>query len=154
QPKAAQRYLARRGRGPAAGAIEVTRLALNGIELNVEVTGNGAPLLLLHGFTGDVTTWEPLLDAWSGFRVIRVDIIGHGKSDCPAEPERDAMAPAVADLLSLLDQLGVDKYTLLGYSMGGRLALHLALAAPHRLSGLVLESASPGIESVEERAAR
>jgi 2-succinyl-6-hydroxy-2,4-cyclohexadiene-1-carboxylate synthase len=65
------------------------------------------------------------------------------------------MADAVADLVSLLDDhLYLEKVALLGYSMGGRLALHFAIAHPERLWALVLESASPGIESEEERRAR
>ena len=64
------------------------------------------------------------------------------------------MAHAVADLLALLDHLGIERTALLGYSMGGRVALHFALAAPERLSALVLESASPGIADPQERAAR
>jgi 2-succinyl-6-hydroxy-2,4-cyclohexadiene-1-carboxylate synthase len=64
------------------------------------------------------------------------------------------MTHATADLLGLLDQRGVERFDLLGYSMGGRVALHLALAAPERVSRLVLESASPGIADAVERAER
>jgi hypothetical protein len=85
----------------------VTRIAVNGIELNVEVAGEGAPLLLLHGFTGDTSTWSPFLDAWPGHRLIMVDIIGHGRSDAPADSERYSMTHAVADLVALLDRLDV-----------------------------------------------
>jgi 2-succinyl-6-hydroxy-2,4-cyclohexadiene-1-carboxylate synthase len=132
----------------------VTRVVVNGIELNVEVSGSGPDLLLLHGFTGAFSTWEPLLPRLTSFRVLRLDVIGHGASDSPKDPERYSMAHAVDDSLALLEELEVDRFGLLGYSMGGRLALHLALAAPHRLWGLVLESASPGIEAAGERAAR
>jgi 2-succinyl-6-hydroxy-2,4-cyclohexadiene-1-carboxylate synthase len=132
----------------------MSRVEVNGISLNLEVSGSGYPLLLLHGFTGDLTTWDPFLDAWSGFRLVRVDIIGHGKSDSPADPKRYSMQHAVDDLIALLDKLGIEETAVLGYSMGGRLALHLALAAPGRLWGLVLESASPGIADPKERKAR
>jgi 2-succinyl-6-hydroxy-2,4-cyclohexadiene-1-carboxylate synthase len=132
----------------------MTRLAVNGIELNVEVTGQGPALLLLHGFTGNIETWEPLLNAWGPFRRIRVDIIGHGASDAPDDVGRYSMEAAVADLLALLDHFGVQETAVVGYSMGGRLALHLALAAPERIWALVLEGASPGIADEEERQAR
>jgi 2-succinyl-6-hydroxy-2,4-cyclohexadiene-1-carboxylate synthase len=132
----------------------VTPLLVNGVHLNVEVSGEGPALLLLHGFTGDVSTWEPFFDRWASFKLIRVDVIGHGRSDSPSEPARYSMAHAVEDLLAILDQLGVRQTALLGYSMGGRLALHIALAAPERLWALVLESASPGIADPKERKAR
>jgi 2-succinyl-6-hydroxy-2,4-cyclohexadiene-1-carboxylate synthase len=132
----------------------VSRVEVNGISLNVEVSGEGPSLLLLHGFTGDLTTWDPFLDAWSGFRLVRVDIVGHGKSDSPADPERYSMEHAVEDLIALLDKLAIKETAVLGYSMGGRLALHLALAAPERLWALILESASPGIADPQECKAR
>ena len=86
-----------------------------------------------------------------------VDLLGHGDSDCPADPRRYRMESCVEDLVSLLDRLGIRRAAVLGYSMGGRVALHLALSAsggPERLWALVLESASPGIEDVSDRAAR
>lgn len=132
----------------------MSQIAVNGIKLNVEVSGQGPPLLLLHGFTGSTVVWQPFLEDWPDFRLIRVDVIGHGLSDCPVDASRYSMTQAVADLVAVLDHLGVQRTALLGYSMGGRLALHFALAAPQRLAALVLESASAGIESEPERAAR
>jgi 2-succinyl-6-hydroxy-2,4-cyclohexadiene-1-carboxylate synthase len=131
----------------------VTRVAVNGIELNVEAAGEGRPLLLLHGFTGDVSSWS-FLAGLEGVTRIAVDIIGHGNSDSPATPERYSMAHAVRDLEAVLDACGVDKATVLGYSMGGRLALHFALDTPHRVEALILESASPGLEDPRERDSR
>jgi 2-succinyl-6-hydroxy-2,4-cyclohexadiene-1-carboxylate synthase len=130
------------------------RIATNGIFLNVEVTGDGQIVLMLHGFTRDSRAWEPVLAALEGFRLVRVDLIGHGKSDAPEDPARYRMACAVEDLLALLHHLHVEQYALIGYSLGGRVALHLAAAAPDRLSALVVESASPGIEDPAQRGAR
>src|SRR3989304_5185055 len=134
----------------------MTRLLVNGIHLNVEVSGpaDATALMLLHGFTGDATTWEPFLDAWLSIQTIRVDLIGPGRSDSPADPARYAMAHAVQALLAVLDPLGVERAAVLGYSMGGRVALHLSIAAPERSSALIVESASPGIEDDAQRAAR
>jgi 2-succinyl-6-hydroxy-2,4-cyclohexadiene-1-carboxylate synthase len=135
----------------------VSRVVVNGVGYNVEVSGSGPALLLLHGFTGDVTTWDPFVvpgGAFEGFTAIRVDVIGHGGTDSPEDAERYTMTCAVADLVAILDRLGFEKVALLGYSMGGRLALHLALAAPQRFSAFVFESASPGIRNEEERASR
>ena len=132
----------------------MSRVATNGIFLNVEVTGDGPIVLMLHGFTRDARAWEPVLPALDGYRVVRVDLIGHGKSDAPEDPSRYTMAHAVEDLTALLHHLSVDKYALVGYSLGGRVGLHLATAAPERLWALVIESASAGIEDPAQRAAR
>ena len=132
----------------------MSRVAVNGVCLNVQVTGEGPAVLLLHGFTGSAANWAPFLEAWQGFTLVAPDLLGHGASECPADPGRYAMERCVEDLLALLDRLSVGRAAVVGYSMGGRLALHLALAAPDRLWALVLESASPGIDDPTERAAR
>jgi 2-succinyl-6-hydroxy-2,4-cyclohexadiene-1-carboxylate synthase len=132
----------------------MTRIAVNGIYLNVEVTGDGPILVLLHGFTRDARAWEPVLAALEGYRVVRIDLIGHGKSDAPASASRYSMAHAVEDITALFHHLHIDKAALLGYSLGGRVALHLASAAPDCLWALIAESASAGIEDPEARRAR
>ncbi|OGO50508.1 MAG: 2-succinyl-6-hydroxy-2,4-cyclohexadiene-1-carboxylate synthase [Chloroflexi bacterium RBG_16_68_14] len=132
----------------------MTRVAVNGMHLNVEVRGEGPALLLLHGFTGSGATWTPHLEAWEGFTTVAVDLLGHGQSDCPPDPARYRMERCVEDLTVLLDELGIRRAVVLGYSMGGRVALHLALHAPERLWALVLESASAGIEDAAEREER
>ena len=132
----------------------MTRVAVNGIELNVEESGDGPALVLLHGFTGDMTTWDPFLNLWPGYTKVCFDIIGHGKSDSPADPTRYTMDHAVNDILDVLDEMQIGSFLLLGYSMGGRLALHIAMTEPDRVWALMLASASPGIEDEGERAAR
>lgn len=128
---------------------------VNGLDLYVERAGAGRPLLLLHGFTGSADEWAGLTPALAGRReVIAVDLLGHGRSAAPDEAARYTMERCVADLLALLDELGVGQAELLGYSMGGRVALQLAAAAPERVGALILESASPGIADPAERAAR
>jgi 2-succinyl-6-hydroxy-2,4-cyclohexadiene-1-carboxylate synthase len=132
----------------------MTRVAVNGIALNVEDEGAGPALMLLHGFTGDVSTWQPLLAALPGFRTVRVDLIGHGRSDAPDDPQRYSLENAASDLAAVLDALGIERTAVLGYSLGGRVALQLAVEQPQRLWALALESASPGIASATERGAR
>jgi 2-succinyl-6-hydroxy-2,4-cyclohexadiene-1-carboxylate synthase len=130
-------------------------IQIDDIELHVERQGGGPPLLLLHGFTGSAAEWGGLAPRLAPLReVIAVDLIGHGRSSAPADPARYTMEHCVVDLLALLDELGHERVELLGYSMGGRVALHLAAAAPGRVRSLILESASPGIEDEAERAAR
>jgi 2-succinyl-6-hydroxy-2,4-cyclohexadiene-1-carboxylate synthase len=128
-------------------------VTINGIAYYVECRGASTPLLLLHGFTGSSATWAPHVAAWPA-RTIAVDLPGHGQTDAPTDPARYRMAATVADLIALLDQLGVERAHILGYSMGGRVALHLAAAHPERVATLILESASPGLATQAERDAR
>jgi len=131
------------------------RIQVNGVHYHVETAGEGAALLLLHGFTGSASTWRPFLPSWSRrFRVIAVDVLGHGQSDAPLNPTRYSTECAVSDLAQLLDQLEVRQAHLLGYSMGGRLALSFAMVQPERVRSLILESSSPGLGTAEERAER
>ncbi len=130
----------------------MTRIPVNGIELNVRRMGNGPALLLLHGFTGSGATWQPF--DWPEYETVAVDLPGHGDSDKPASAGRYRMERCLEDLVSLLTELGIERAAVLGYSMGGRVALHLALHEPERLWALVIESASPGIENEAERAER
>jgi 2-succinyl-6-hydroxy-2,4-cyclohexadiene-1-carboxylate synthase len=117
--------------------------------------GEGRAALLLHGFTGSKESWQPLADRLAVFqRVIVVDLLGHGESSAPADPVRYQMAQCSADLAKVLDGLQLHEVDLLGYSMGGRLALHFALHHPERVRSLVLESASPGLESEADRQVR
>ena len=111
-------------------------------------------VVFLHGFMGAGDDWREVAEALErDFHCIAVDLPGHGAST--GRPEAAyAMEGAAAALLELLDGLGIGRCALVGYSMGGRLALHIALHHPERVRRLVLESASPGLEEEVERAAR
>jgi 2-succinyl-6-hydroxy-2,4-cyclohexadiene-1-carboxylate synthase len=130
------------------------RIEAAGITLNVDERGEGRPLLALHGFTGGASTWRALAEALPDVRVVAVDLIGQGESDAPGDERRYAMEHAATDIVAVLDALEIERAALLGYSMGGRVALQAALAAPERFEALLLESASPGIADAGERAAR
>jgi 2-succinyl-6-hydroxy-2,4-cyclohexadiene-1-carboxylate synthase len=128
---------------------------LNGLDFHVEIEGHGPPLLLLHGFTGSARAWDTIRSVLATHAtVIALDLIGHGQSARPADPARYTFDWATRDLLALLDALDLRTVDLLGYSMGGRLALHFAVKAPDRVRTLFLESASPGIQDAAERRAR
>ena len=121
----------------------------------VNQKGHGTALLLLHGFTGSVETWSPFMPVFGEeSHVVAVDLLGHGRSAAPTNPLRYRMDWCVRDLLSLLDQLNLDQIDVLGYSMGGRVALQLAAAAPSHVRSLMLESASPGLASATAREER
>ena len=117
-------------------------------------------MLLLHGFTGSSRSWgDGLVDALAsaGLEPVMVDLPGHGRHGGETEPARFTLERVFADLEAAAaptraaDREPVD---LLGYSMGGRLALAYAARHPERVRRLVLESASPGLPAEEERAAR
>ncbi len=131
------------------------RAKTSGHVYHVISAGTGSRLLLLHGFTGSAESWRPLLPGLAQeFQLVCPDILGHGKSDKPRDAASYRMEAAAADMVDLLDQLGVETAHLLGYSMGGRLAVFLALAYPQRFRSLVLESASPGLADGAERGRR
>lgn len=105
-------------------------------------------VLLLHGFTHTGHSWEPVREALGdGHPSIAPDIRGHGSA---ADRRPVALNPVLDDL----SEAAPESVVLAGYSMGGRLALHLALARPRRIQRLVLVGASPGIADPPEREAR
>ena len=126
----------------------------DGRHLSVAVTGEGPDLFLLHGFSGSAESWGKVVEDLSGWRrVIRLDLLGHGRSDKPREAARYRMDEVVEDVCEVMDgrALPVD---VLGYSMGARVALALATRHPRRVRRLILESGSPGLSTEAERKAR
>lgn len=109
-------------------------------------------IVFLHGFTGSVSTWDDVMAALNDrFRMIAVDLTGHGKTAIPDQVSRFQMAEQLADLDALFRALAITNFTLVGYSMGGRIALAYTQEYPERVKTLVLESASPGLKTAEER---
>ncbi|OZI10552.1 2-succinyl-6-hydroxy-2,4-cyclohexadiene-1-carboxylate synthase [Bacillaceae bacterium SAS-127] len=130
-------------------------LMIHDCRYRYEVIGSGEPLLLLHGFTGDHTTWaDTVVLLQKEYQCVVVDLLGHGQSSCPDDPSRYDIQLVARDLKELMGKLSFERFHLLGYSMGGRLALTLAVLFPEAVQSVVLESASPGLKTEEERAAR
>ena len=128
---------------------------LGGAHLNAVQSGTRQPVVALHGFTGSTATWERFaVPAREKCTLLAVDLLGHGESDAPESPEHYAFDRFIDGLEELLEHLGLHRVCWLGYSLGGRVALGVALALPHRTAALVLESASPGLATAEERVAR
>ncbi|MBY6188037.1 2-succinyl-6-hydroxy-2,4-cyclohexadiene-1-carboxylate synthase [Marinobacter hydrocarbonoclasticus] len=118
--------------------------------------GQGAPMVLLHGFLGDHNDWPEALG--EHFDCLALDLPGHGLSQSVELQQRPAFDEVVQRLLETLAYQGVARFHLLGYSLGGRLALalahHLSQHTPNRLLSLTLESAHPGLLSETEKAER
>jgi 2-succinyl-6-hydroxy-2,4-cyclohexadiene-1-carboxylate synthase len=108
------------------------------------------PLILLHGFGGTHRTWDRVIAHLDPqrYRPLALDLPGHGKAAGDRGPTTLTMC--VEAVLAA----GPERFALGGYSMGGRIALHVALTAPERLTHLILVSSSPGIDDAHARAAR
>ncbi|MCT7954825.1 2-succinyl-6-hydroxy-2,4-cyclohexadiene-1-carboxylate synthase [Laspinema palackyanum] len=112
-------------------------------------------ILFLHGFMGRGDNfWEIIETLSDKFCCVTVDLPGHGKTRILGGNECYQMSHTAQGLIELLNELGIGWCYLLGYSMGGRLALYLTLHFPERFEKVILESASPGLSSAEGRSQR
>lgn len=127
-------------------------LTIRGVLYHLRTKGSGPPVLLLHGFTGSTNTWEPILPYLSDeYTWIAIDLLGHGKTESPLSSDRYHMEDQVEDINEIRKTLGYKYIHLLGYSMGGRVALSYAVTYQEMVISLILESSSPGLQSAEER---
>ena len=121
----------------------------------VHVRGAGPALLLVHGFTGRATSWGAHATTFArGFRVVAPDLPGHGGSHVPVDPRCASVERSADDLAEILERLDAVPAHVVGYSLGARIALRLAIAHPGVVRRLVLESPSAGLATERERAAR
>jgi pimeloyl-ACP methyl ester carboxylesterase len=110
---------------------------IDGVRIHYQEKGVGTPLVLLHGFTSSTYSWKDVFEPLSrNFRVITVDLKGFGFS---GKPDGDYTRRAQAQLVAhFLDHLKIEKAWIGGNSMGGEVALNVALANPQRVAGLIL----------------
>ncbi|MFN6519129.1 MAG: 2-succinyl-6-hydroxy-2,4-cyclohexadiene-1-carboxylate synthase [Nostoc sp. CreGUA01] len=112
-------------------------------------------ILFLHGFMGNIDEFEEAIELLSDeFSYLTLDLPGHGKTQVLGRDEYYTMPNTAQAIINLLDKLKIAKCFLVGYSMGGRLALYLALHFPERFFKVVLESASSGLATAPERLER
>ena len=113
------------------------QLARTGIRVRVLAHGSGPPLVLLHGVSLSAAVWAPLFSALSGWRVVSVDLPGHGLSD-PVRYRRGEVRRDAHELIDdIFDGLELDEAPVLGHSLGGMFALWHVAAGAGRISGLV-----------------
>jgi pimeloyl-ACP methyl ester carboxylesterase len=125
------------------------RVRVKDIDIHYQQRGEGPDLVLIHGITGDMSTWylQVMPALAKEFRVTAYDLRGHGYSDVTASGYTSAHM--AADLCALLDGLGIERAHLVGHSFGGTIALHCAGLYPERVASLVLgEPMVPALQSL------
>ncbi len=121
----------------------------NGVKIHFEDQGNGDPVILVHGFASSaqhnwgVTGWYPTLTPH--FRVIALDCRGHGQSDKPHDVKAYDGTTMEDDVTRLMDHLGIERALLMGYSMGGRIAMGLLARQAPRFRAVVLGGIGAGM---------
>jgi 3-oxoadipate enol-lactonase len=122
-------------------------VALNGARIHYVRSGQGFPLLFIHAGIADSRMWEPQAAAFAGrFDMIRPDLRGFGDTELPPAPYSN-----LADVIGLLDHLKIKRAHVVGCSMGGTLAIDLALEHPQRVERLVLVAAGVSGSNLGER---
>ena len=118
-----------------------------GVRVHYKIEGAGPPLILQHGFTDSLESWYEngyVETLKRDFRLILVDARGHGASDKPHDLDAYVMERRTADIVAVLDDLGVENAHYFGYSMGGWIGFGMAKHAPGRLMGLIVGGTHPG----------
>ncbi|OZB36950.1 MAG: hypothetical protein B7X35_04585 [Halothiobacillus sp. 14-56-357] len=111
------------------------------VALNFEESGGGLPVIIMHGLFGSLANWRGVArNLADTYRVINIDLRNHGRSPWAPDLSYEAMA---ADVLALMDRLGLERVKLLGHSLGGKLAMLLADQAPERFTRLVVVDIAP-----------
>jgi pimeloyl-ACP methyl ester carboxylesterase len=122
------------------------------VRVYYEDDGAGLPILLTHGFGASTGMWAGQVAAYQDrYRLIRWDMRGHGKTECPEELSHYSQAHTVEDMRALLDHLGVEQAVIAGHSLGGFMALAFNVAYPERVKALVLQGSGPGYRRDEAR---
>ena len=115
---------------------------VNEINLHYEVSGEGQPLLLIHGLGSSARDWELQVPEFSKlYQVITLDLRGHGQSDKPAEPY--SMALFASDTAGLMKALGIQSAHVVGLSLGGGVAFQLAIDSPALVRTMVIVNSAP-----------
>jgi pimeloyl-ACP methyl ester carboxylesterase len=135
----------------------MSTVTVNGLELHYKTAGEGFPVVLIHGHTGNLRNWTLQIPALrQHYRTISPDLRGHGLSARPVRPEDYSIPLMAGDVYGLLRQLQVESCHLVGHSLGGMVAQELILRHPETFRALVLVDTSAGVpdrteEELDER---
>ncbi len=125
----------------------------DGTRLYYEEAGTGTPVVFVHEFAGDYRTWEPQMRAFArSHRCVTFSARGYPPSDVPSDPARYGQDIARADVIAVIDALGIDRAHVVGHSMGAYTALHVGIKHPQRC--ISVTAAGCGWGSVADPAAR
>jgi len=115
--------------------VESNFAKVNGLNMHFVSSGEGRPVLLLHGFPDTQAIWRHQIPALAGagMRVIAPDLRGYGRTDAPSDPGAYSINFLADDVLRLMDVLGIEKASLVGHDWGGLIGWHLAMHAPDRI---------------------
>jgi pimeloyl-ACP methyl ester carboxylesterase len=138
--------------GPRGTARDPLRVAADGAELAVEVRGEGAPVVFIHGFPFDRTMWRHQLAGFSRWKRIALDLRGAGASSAPAEGY--SVARYADDVVQVLDALGIDRAVVCGLSLGGYILFDLLRRHAGRIRAAVLCNTKATADSPEARRGR
>jgi len=118
----------------------------HGIRIRYELTGDGPPLLLMHGYSGNLQRWISLgyVEALANkFQLILIDARGHGQSDKPHDSESYSWDKRTSDVIAVLNDTGISSVHIFGYSLGGIYAFNLAKDVPDRVESVITWGAHP-----------
>ena len=126
------------------------------IRWNSKIVGKSRhpTIIFLHGFLGSLEDWLPVCRRLlPDYHCLLLDLPGHGKTEATRTSDY-TMSVTARSLIEFLSSLDIRRSVIVGYSMGGRLALYLAVQYPHYFEKVILESASPGLQRKEDRLLR
>ncbi|MDP6832278.1 MAG: alpha/beta fold hydrolase [Alphaproteobacteria bacterium] len=125
----------------------------DGVRVHFEDSGgDGPPVLLTHGFSASTGMWRGQVEAFGGqYRLIRMDMRGHGETLCPLQPELYSQHHTEDDMAAILDHLGIEQAVIGGHSLGGFMSLAFHVRYPERVRALILQGCGPGYRSDKAR---
>ena len=132
----------------------MSRVKLNGIEIDYAVSGRGRPVILSHGYGATRRIWDGQHAALGDrYRLITWDMRGHGQTETPDDPAQYSTELTVADTRALLQALGVNRAVVGGLSLGGYVLLAFYLAHPEMVEALIICDSGPGYRNADARTA-
>jgi pimeloyl-ACP methyl ester carboxylesterase len=134
--------------------VVMPKIDRNGVAIHYEVHGDGAPLLLTHGYSSTSAMWHGQIDALArNHKLVLWDMRGHGQSDYPDDPNAYSEQLTVDDMAAILDAVGAGRAIIGGLSLGGYMSLAFYRAYPRAVRALLIIDTGPGFKKDDAREA-